>query len=590
MPGPARHSRPSQTLQFADFEVDLCAGELRKGSNRVRLQEQPFQVLTVLLQHPGEIVSREELRHRLWHSDTFVDFDNSLNTAINKIREALEDSAEDPHFVETLPRRGYRFIAPISGRRVEKVRTLKTRSKTIDSLAILPLVNATGLEETDYFSDGITESIIGSLAQLPRMRVIARSTVFRYKGKEIDPQTVGRELNVRAVVAGRLLKHGDLVSLRMELVNVEDGAQLWSASHNRSLADIFVMQDEIATEISDKLRVRLTDNQKKRLTKRHTQNTDAYQLYLMGRFHLIRRTEESFRRSLEYFQQAVEQDPDYAIAYAGLADAYLIGQYYSYISPAFGLPKAKDAVGKAIDLDEHLAEVHTTLGSIRSLQDWDAQAGEKEFRRGIELNPNYPTAFSWYAINHLWPLGRLAEAETALQRALEVDPFSLIINTQLGWIFGAMGKDDVAAKQYRKILEMDPNFAQAHFSLGMTCWHSGRVEEGLDYVQHATALSKGDVLMRCYLVFLKAVSGRKKEASRELEELLRVRESHYISPTLLSVAYLGLGDFDTAIDLLGMALEERNLHLRLFNRSHVFDALRPDPRFQDLLRRMHLVS
>lgn len=584
----ARRSRTSQIVRFADFEVDLRARELRKGGARIRLQEQPFQVLAVLLQHPGEVVTREELRQWLWHSDTFVDFDNSLNTAINKIREALQDSAENPHFVETLLRRGYRFIATVSGPGVEKDRTSKARSETIDSLAVLPLANETGLDETDYFSDGITETIIGSLAQLPRMRVMARSTVFRYKGKAIDPQTAGRELNVRAVVTGRVLKRGDQVSLGLELVDVADGAQLWSSSYNRPLADIFATQDEIATEISDKLRVRLTGDQKKRLTKRHTQSTDAYQLYLLGRFHLARRTGESFKKSLEYFQQAVERDPNYALAYAGLADAYLIGQYYSVISPAIGLPKARAAVTRALELDEHLAEVHTALGSIRSLQDWDTEAGEKEFRRAIELNPNYSTAFSWYAMNHLRPLGRFAEAEAALQRALEVDPFSLITNTHLGWVFGSMGRYEAAAKQYRKTLELDPNFAAAHFSMGILCGLSGNFKEGIEHVQHGITLSNGDVWMRCGLGFLLGMAGHKKEAVAQLNELLDLAENRYISTPFLSLVYLGLEDFDMTFELLEKAFQERNLHLRFLNRSHLFNALRADPRFRDLLRRMQL--
>jgi tetratricopeptide (TPR) repeat protein len=582
--GAARHSRTSQTLQFADFEVDLRAGELRRGSTGICLQEQPFQVLTFLLQHPGEVVTREELRQRLWHPNTFVDFDNGLNTAINKIREALGDSAEDPRFVETLPRRGYRFIAPVSRPGVEKA-----RSKTIDSLAVFPLVNETGLEETEYFSDGVTEMIIGSLAQLPRMRVMARSTVFRYKGKEIDPQIAGRELNVRAVITGRVLKRGDQVSLGVELVDVEDGAQLWSASYNRGLAEIFAMQEQIATEICDKLRLRLTGDQRKRLTKRHTHNTEAYQLYLMGRFHLARRTGESFKKSLEYFQQAVGRDPDYALAYAGLADAYLIGQYYSVISPAVGLPKAKDALAKALELDESLAEVHTTLGSIRSLQDWDTEAGEKEFRRAIALNPNYATAFSWYAMNHLRPLGRFAEAEAALQRALEVDPLSLITNTHLGWVFGSMGRYEAAEKQYRKTLEMDPNFAAAHFSMGMLFGLSGKFKEAIEHAQHGITLSQGDVWMRCGLTFLKGIAGYKEEAVAQLQELLGLSENRYISPTFLSLAYLGLGDSDMTFKLLEKAFQERNLHLRFLNRSHFFNVIRPDPRFQDLLRRMRLV-
>jgi TolB-like protein/tetratricopeptide (TPR) repeat protein len=483
-----------------------------------------------------------------------------------------------------------RHLSTQTGPGVEKDRTSKARSRTIDSLAVLPLVNETGLEETEYFSDGVTETIIGSLSQLPRMRVMARSTVFRYKGREIDPQAAGRELNVRAVVTGRVLKHGDQVSLGVELVDVADGAQLWSTSYNRSLADVFVMQDQIAMEISDKLRVRLTGDQRKRLTKRHTQNTEAYRLYLMGRFHLARRTGESFKKSLEYFQQAVERDPSYALAYAGLADAYLIGQYYSMISPSVGLPTAKDAVAKALELDESLAEVHTTLGSIRSLQDWDTEAGEKEFRRAIALNPNYSTAFSWYAMNHLWPLGRFAEAEVAMQRALEVDPFSLITNTHLGWVFGSMGRYEAAEKQYHKTLEMDPNFALAHYSMGMLFGRSGKFKEGIEHVQHGITLSEGDVVMRCGLAFLEGIAGHNEEAVAQLQELLELAENRYISPPFLSLAYLGLGDFDMAFKLLEKAFQERNLHLRFLNRSHLFNVIRPDPRFQDLLRRMHLVA
>jgi TolB-like protein/Flp pilus assembly protein TadD len=578
----ARHSR-AQGVRFANFEVDVCAGELRKDGARIHLQEQPFQVLTVLLEHPSEVVSREELRQRLWHSDTYVDFDNSLNTAINKIREALGDSAEDPHFVETLPRRGYRFIAQVLGR------VSKARSKTIDSLAMLPLVNATGLKETEYFSDGVTETIIGSLAQLPGMRVMARSTVFCYKGKEINPRAVGRELNVRAVVTGRVLKRGDQVSLGVEMVDVEDGAQLWSTSYNRRLADIFVIQDQIATEISDKLRVRLTSNQRKRLTKRHTQSTDAYKLYLKGRFHLALRTGDSFQRSFEYFQQAVEQDPDYALAYAGLADAYLLGLMYCVISPAVGLSKAKAAAARAVELDESLAEVHTTLGVIRSLFEWDADSGEREFRRAIELNPNYSTGLVWYGILHLAVLGRYAEAEAVLRQALEIDPFSLIANTHLGWILAFEGQHQGAVEQLRETLEIGPDFAELHFSFALLCGKIGRFEEGIGHVQRGIALSNGDVRMRSWLAFLEAASGRKEKALAELNKLLQLRESRYVSPVWLSLIYASIGDFDRTFELLETGFHERAPHMRFIHLLPPLDVLHSDPRFQDLLRRMQLV-
>lgn len=418
---------------------------------------------------------------------------------------------------------------------------------------------------------------------------MARSTVFRYKGKEIDPQTAGRELNVRAVIAGRLLKRGDLVSLGVELVDVEDGAQLWSGYYNRSLTDIFAMQDQIATEISDKLRVRLTGVQRKRLTKRHTQITEAYQLYLKGRFHFARRTEESFKRSFEYFQQAVERDPGYALAYAGLADAYLVAQHYSVIAPAVGLPKARAAVARALELDESLAEAHTTLAVIRSLHDWDAEAAEKEFQRAIELNPNYSTAFLWYGVMHLGPLGRFGEAEAALKRALEIDPFSLIINTHLGTVFTCARQYEAAAKQFLNTLAMEPNFPEAHLFLGVLYWCSGKIEQAIGHVQQGITLSKGDVRMRCYLASMEAASGHKEEAQAQLQELLSLAESRYISPCFLSVAYLGLGDFDKVFEMLEKAFQERDPQLRFANIVPVFDVLRSDPRFQDLLRRIHLV-
>jgi len=431
----------------------------------------------------------------------------------------------------------------------------------------------------------VTESIIGSLSQLPRMRVMARSTVFRYKGKEIDPQTAGRELKVRAVIAGRLLKRGDIVTLGLEMVDVEDGAQLWSAYFNRNLADIFDVQDQVATEISEKLRVRLSGEQKKRLIKRQTRSTEAYQLYMHGRFHEARRTEASIRQSLECFQLAVQRDPSYALAYAAIADVYLTALIYSVIAPSIGLPKARAAVGKALELDDSCAEAHAVLAYIQSVYDWDAVGSEKEFRRAMEINPNDSTTLLRGGICLAYQ-GRLGEAEATLRRALETDPLSLAVNIYLGAVLGFGRRYEAAAEQLRKTLDMDPNFADAEYWFAGMLWMSGKREEAFIHIQRACALSGGDVRIRCVLAAFQAFSGHKEEALAQLRELLVLAEQRYVSPAHLAQVYFGLGDLETMFDRMEKAFQERDAALHPLLRSPFLDALHPDPRFQDLQRRL----
>jgi serine/threonine protein kinase/Tfp pilus assembly protein PilF len=469
--------------------------------------------------------------------------------------------------------------------KVQKGRSPKVRSKVIDSLAVLPLINGMGLEETEYFSDGVTESIIGSLSQLPRLRVMARSTVFRYKGREIDPQTVGRELRVRAVITGRLLKRGDFVTLGLELVDVEDGAQLWSAYFNRKLADIFEVQEQIATEISEKLRVRLTGDQRKRLTKRQTQNTEAYQLYMKGRFHWAQRTDESMKKSLECFQLAVERDPGYALAYTGIAEVLVSALNYGVIAPRVGLPKIREAVARALELDETLAVAHGILGFIRVGIDWDAESGEKEFQRAMELNLNDSGTLRYYGLS-LIHLGRFKEAEAAGRRALEIDPLSPSINVSLGAFLLVGRKYDAAEEQLRKALELDPNFSDAHYWLALTHWLREKYDEALAHIQRAFTLSGGDVRILCVFAALKALAGHKEEALIQLQELLKLAEQKYVAPVLLSLVYFGLGDFDTMFDLLEKSFQEQDHSLRPLLRFQYLDVLRLDPRFQDLQRRL----
>jgi Flp pilus assembly protein TadD len=372
----------------------------------------------------------------------------------------------------------------------------------------------------------------------------------------------------------------------LELVDVEDGAQLWSAYFNRNLADIFDVQDQIATEISEKLRVRLSGDQRKRLIKHQTRNTEAYQLYMHGRFHGARRTEASIKQSLECFQLAAQRDPGYALAYAAIADVYLTALVYSVIAPRIGLPKARATVAKALELDDSCAEAHAALAYIQAVYDSDAMGSEKEFRHAMDLNPNNATTLFRWGIC-LVHQGRLGEAEAAMRRALETDPLSLAVNTYLGTVLMFGREYGAASEQLHKTLEMDPNFPDAHFWFAATLWVSGNREEAISHMQKSLALSGGDVRMRCVLAAYKALAGHKEEALVHLKELLTLAKQRYVSPAHLSQVYFGLGEIDKMFDLMEEGFQERDPALRPFFRlPALMDALETHPRFQDMQRRL----
>jgi eukaryotic-like serine/threonine-protein kinase len=456
-------------------------------------------------------------------------------------------------------------------------------SKTIDSLAVLPFVNLSGDPEMEYLSDGIADTLINSLSQLRKLRVVPRSLTFRYKGREVDPARVGGELNARAVLTGRVMQRGDTLLIGTDLIDVVKLSQLWGAQYNRKMADIFVLQEEIAREITDKLRLQLTGDEKKRLTKRATGNKEAYQLYLKGRYWLDKRTPEGFSKAIEYFQQAIAKDPQYALAYSGLADCYSWFPLFAFVSPKEAYPKAKEAALKALEIDDTLAEAHTSLALVKIHQDWDWSGGEREFQRAIALNPDYAIAHMWYG----WTLantGRFEESIAEVKRALELDSLSLEINWFLGVVYLFARQYDQAIEQCLKTLELDPNHWQAHTFLGWAYIQKSVYKEGIAELEKAVAISPTNVSL-AYLGYGYALAGRRLETQKVLDQLKEISKEKYVSAFHRAIICSGLGEKDQALEWLERAYEE---HFIIGIRGNPgFDPLRSDPRFQDLLRRMN---
>jgi serine/threonine protein kinase/Tfp pilus assembly protein PilF len=459
--------------------------------------------------------------------------------------------------------------------------------KGVDSLAVLPFENTGADPNAEYLSDGITESLINSLSQIPKLRVMARSTVFRFKGREVDPLEVGRQLGVRAVLTGRVTQRGEMLTVGAELVDVSDGSQLWGQQYNRRMSDIFTVQEQIAEEISERLRLRLTGEEKKKLTKRYTQNTEAYELYLKGRYYWNKRTEEGLKRGIEYFNQAIEADPNYGLAFAGLSDAYNIVGWYSYLPAKVAFSRAKSSAQKALALDESLSEAHNSLAAVLLFYEWDWAGAAREFRRAIELNPNYATGHHWYA-HYLVSVGRLDEAFQEMQRALELDPLSLIINTETGWMLYFTRDYERAIKQYKKSLELDRSFVPAHLYLGIACAHRGMFDAAIRAFKEAIALSGGSTTMVAALAYAHALAGHRAEAEKHVAELTEQSAIRFVSPYDLATVFTALGENDRAFEWLERARESRSGSMVYLKVEPIFEPLRSDPRFAELIRKVGL--
>jgi eukaryotic-like serine/threonine-protein kinase len=460
-------------------------------------------------------------------------------------------------------------------------------SKFIGSLAVLPFDNVSRDPENEYLSDGIAASLINILATVPRLRVMAQSTVFRYKGREIDPQAVGRELNVRAVLTGRLMQSGGSLRIGTELVDVATGAQLWGAQFDRKPGDIFLIQDEISNEISGKLRLQLTRAEKKRLIRRHTEDPEAYRLYLQGRHHWNRWTEEGFYKAIGFFQQAVEKDPSYALAYTGVAESYVLLGWNSYLPPKDAFPKGKAAAITALQLDPDLGEAHTPMAAALWLHDWQWQEAQTEFKRSLELNPTYPTANHWHA-EFVMTMGRQFEAIAKMKKSQELDPLSLIINVAIGWASYMARRYDEAIEQLLRTVELDPNYPVTHWFLGLVYRKTGCYDLAINAGEKGVNLSGGSPLIRAALAQTYGESGRAKEALQVLNDLTELAKQRYVAPHFFAGIHIGLGENDRALESLEKSYEEHSHWLIYLHLDPSMDALRNDPRFQDLLRRIGL--
>jgi TolB-like protein/DNA-binding winged helix-turn-helix (wHTH) protein len=614
-----------QVLKFGVFEVDLPAGEIRKAGIRQKLAGQPFQVLQVLLEHPQEIVTREELRQRLWPGNTFVDYELALKKAVNRLREVLGDSADSPRFIETVPRRGYRFLgtveaaerpsaarpiapAPTRARipwalssglvlaliaalllwsNAGQLRTrifAKSRSLEIRSIAVLPLENLSKDPNQDYFSDGITDALTTELAQISSLRVISRTSAEHFKGARETLPEIGRKLNVEAIVEGSVTHSENRVRITAQLIDVQTDRHLWAKSYERELKDVLALQDEVARDIAGEIRSSVTAKQGANLQASVPVDPQAHEAYLRGRYWWHRRGRENELKGLQYFEQAVQLEPSYALAWTGIADSYLVMAHHGVLPPKEAMPKARDAALKALHLDNSLAEAHTSLATVKLSYEWDYAAAENEFTRAIELNPNYSTAHHWYA-HYLVIKRRFPEALSEIQRAHDLDPYSLVVNDFWGLTLYYSKDFEGALAQFQARLDLDPSEKVAVYE------QLARVYEQQGDYPHA-AERKRDALMLSgaaqdapSLANAYATGGAQGYWRKRIELALR-------SPTVtaldLAILYAHESDRDAALRSLERAYQEHSPWLNFIACEPAFDTLRADPRFQRLSHQIGL--
>lgn len=615
-----------QFYEFGRFRVDTAQRLLLRDQEIVALTPKVFEMLLTLVESSGEVVSKDSLMKKVW-PDTFVE-EGNLTQSISLLRKALGEGQNGHTYIETVARRGYRFAAPVQavwdrgagvgvvesenaavntkvGARAGNafsghgrmllgmliVVALATAgfiyfarankggetSNVIESIAILPFVNEASDSDAEYLSDEVTDSLINNLSQLPKLRVVPRSVTLSYKGHESDPRKIARDLNVRAVLTGRVHRRGDMLSIQVDLIDVANVSQMWGQHYDRKVSDLLLVQEDISRDIFENLRLKLSVEEQKQL--------EAYSLYLKGRNYWSKRTEDGLLQGIEYFRKAIEADQNYAPAYAGLADCYNMLVVYGINRPSEAFPKAKEAATKALSIDGSLAEARTSLAFIKHRWDWAREDAEKEFQLAIKSKPTYAPAHQWYS-SYLVAMGRFDEAIAEARRAQELEPLSFISNSHIGWILYFAGRYDEAIEHCKKLLDVDPNFFPARRYLGLVYEQKGMYKEAIAEFQQAAKLS-GSPLMMSLLAHAYAASGNRAEAERLLVQLGQQKQ-RYVSPYTVATIYAGLGEKDQAFKWLDKAFDERDIWLMNLRVDPLFKTLRSDRRFSDLLGRIGL--
>jgi TolB-like protein/Tfp pilus assembly protein PilF len=574
-------AQPSgDVIRFGVFEFNLQSGDLFRQGRRLHLSGQPSRILALLVRRPGEIVTREQLRDLLWPGDTHVNFEQSLNAAVTRLRHVLGDSPENPRFIETMARRGYRFIAPAS------VPEHHAPAYAIRSVAVLPFENATSDPDADYLVDGITEAVINSVSRLPGMLVLARSTVFRYRGKTGDGRALGRKLNVGAVLLGRASKRGQELVIRTELVDVQNGWLVWGEQISCALSNLPGIETEISGRIFEKLRSELAGKTDRPIpVRRQTTSNEAYQDYLKGRYHWNRISADGLEKSVHFFEEALKKDPDFALAHAGLADAYALQGLFGPMPPDEVMPVSKSYAIRALEIDPDLAEAHTALAGVLKHYERDWLGAEQRYRQALQLNPNYVHAYRGYAAL-LSARSRFEEAMAQIGRAHELDPLSVIVSMEMAWHLFLARDYDRAIQNAGRVTDLEPEFPSAQFILALACEQTGKFAEAQAALERSIAISQGHSSGLASLGHLFATTGRREEALAILDRLNEMAGRVYVAPFWQAVVHAGLGDADAAMEQLERSYALRDLWLVWINTDPRLDRLRRDARFQQLLRRV----
>lgn len=646
-------SSPTGIVRFGVFQLDMDARELHKAGVKIKLQEQPFRVLALLVERAGQVVTREELQKKVWPTDVYVAFDQGLNNAIKKVRDALGDSADSPRFVETLARHGYRFIAPVNGaslsaaevsaasvsvpamgtgpapvsaappgaeppppsqsrlhpgsRALQKPALIAAAAACVLAalaywawdgsllrvrpgphrviLAVLPFDNLSRDPDQEFFSDGLTEEMITQLGKLnpERLSVIARGSVAKYKGSSLPASQIGQELHADYLVQGSVRRAADRVRITVQLIAARDQTDLWAESYDRELKDILALQDSVTRTIADQIHVTLAPGEQTQPARARL-DPDAHEAYLKGRYYWNKRTAAGMEKAAIYFQQAISKDPAYGAAYSGLADCNSGLAWHGFASPAVALPVAKAAALKAIEIDPQSAEAHASLGLVLH-HEWSSDA-EREFRRALQLDPNYANAHHWFG-DYLSVRGRHDEALREARQALGLEPLNLMIGAWVGLRYYLARQYDRAIEQGRSTVELDPSFAAAHLVLGAAYVQAGQSDRGLAELQSAASLSGGNPLYLAQVGVAYAAAGRKTEALQIVAQLRTISSSRYVSPYGLAQVYAALNDNEQTFRWLQAAYDDHAVWMTYLAVDPVFDRLRPDQRFQEVLRRVH---